>query len=445
MTQKKSTPAHAADSAAPRRRAAAHTPQRTLPDEPAAPKKTSKTPAGPRDAAPAPAEQPETSAQRHFMLPRVTRWIVLILLLAFLGLVIWNYRASLTPANIKNWVQTYLLGYSDGTGYPVTLADGSVNFGNFSVEDSSPATVSNTTFLLLSKGGKTLSLRQHGYTTPVMKRWGKNFLIYDLGNKSFRVSRNGTDFTENTQYDYPIYTGAIAKNGSYAIASASEGYTSELRVFDRNGLPLLEWASQHYLISTVAFSPDGKSVAAAAFASEGGTLKTVIHVFNFNKDTPVASHTMEGCVMLDIIFNDNQTVTAVGDTAAFRFTLGENPYYYDYEGLSLSAFDLTTDGAVLALSPSSDGRSGSLVHLNESLDAHTVSRFDQTVDSIQLYNGNTAMLSDGLLTVFNDSGIAILTADAGVDAVRAICSEGVCYVLGTGEIRAVELNLPTED
>lgn len=450
MTQKKSSPAHAAEPEKSKRYAVSHTPRRELPDEPAPQKEPKKAPAAnTADAAP-------KKSKKHFTvrkvpsgklpgLPKVVRWIVIGLLIASLALVIWTYRASLTPAKIKNWVQVNLLGYNDGSGYPITLTDSSVSFQNFIVEDGSPSSVSGTTVLYLSKGGKTLSLRQHGYTTPVMKRWGDNFLIYDLGNKSFRVSTNGTDFKETTQYDYPIFCGAIAKNGSYAIASASEGYTSQLNVYDRNGLLLFEWAPQDYLISSVAFSPNGKYIAASALASIGGTLKTTVSVFAFNKNEPLAVHTLDGCVMLETIFNDNNTVTAVGDTCAVTFDVGKELKVYDYEGLSLSAYNATrSSGTLLALSASSDGRSGSLIRLDSDFEAHTVTRFEHTVDSIQLYNNYAAMLSDGTLSVLSSSGSTVFTADAGIDAVKAVCSKGVCYVLGAGEIRSIVLDLPLE-
>ena len=358
--------------------------------------------------------------------------------LSIILLLVFN-RENLTLTGLKNWV----LGEDEGPGYPITLTDGSVAFQNFLVENGEPAVVSSTTFLLLDHSGKELSLRQHGYTTPVMERWGDNFLIYDLGNKSFRVSTDGSSFTETPQFEHSIYCGAIAKNGNYAIASASDGYTSQLKVYDRNGRLLFEWASQQYLISTVSFSPNGKYIVASGFASQSGSLKTVINVFAFNKNEPLASHTLDGCVMLDVIFNDNDTVTAIGDTCAARFTVGKGLQVYDYQGLTLSAYDLTrSDGAVLALSASSDGRVGSLILLNNDFEAHTVTRFEQALDSIQRYGSHLVLLSDGTLSVLDNDGGTVFYADAGVDAVKAECNKDVCYILGAGEIRTVQLDLP---
>jgi WD40 repeat protein len=375
-------------------------------------------------------------------IPKIIRWIIVALLILTLIMVIWTNRANLTPSKISTWIQVHLLGREDGPGYPVTLTDSSVAFQNFLVEDGSPAVVSNTTFLHLSAGGKSLSLRQHGYTTPVMKRWGDNFLIYDLGNKSFRTSTDGQEFTEVAQYGYNIYCGAIAKNGSYAIASSADGYTSQLKVYDRNGLILFEWASQQYLISSVAFSPNSKYIVASGFASEGGSLKTVIHVFAFNKNQPLASHTLNDCIMLDVMFNDNNNVTAVGDTCAARFTVGKGLQVYDYQGLTLSAYDLTrSNGTLLALSASADGRVGSLVRLNDKFEARTVTRFEQALDSVQLYEDYVVTLSGGTLLLMNNEGSTVFYADAGTDAIKADCSKGVCYILGTGEIRTVDLKL----
>ena len=384
------------------------------------------------------APTPRKKQHKKSAIPLLIRWIVIALLALSVILLVWTNREHLTFSSLKNWV----LGNNEGPGYPVTLTDGSVAFQNFLVENGEPAVVSSTTFLRLDDSGKELTLRQHGYTTPVMERWGSNYLIYDLGNKSFRVSTDGSTFEETPQFEHNIYCGAIAKNGSYAIASASDGYTSQLKVYDRDGLILFEWASQQYLISTVAFSPNSKYIVASGFASQGGSLKTVIHVFAFNKDQPLATHTLDDCVMLDIIFNTNDTVTAIGDTCAARFTIGKGLQLYDYQGLTLSAYDLTrSDGAVLALSASSDGRVGSLILLNDAFEATTITRFEQALDSVQRYGKHIVLLSDGLLSVLNKEGTTVFYADAGVDAIKAECNKDVCYILGTGEIRTVKLDL----
>lgn len=387
---------------------------------------------------------PESGAKKRNSTPRAVRSIIILLLLSAVLLVLWTYRSSLSPDQIRLWVQENLLGYSDGNGYPVALENGSISKGNFQVENGAPAMVSDTAFQYLSAGGKTLSLRQHGYSNPVLKRAGNNFLIYDLGNKSFRVSTDGVNFTEAAKYNYVIYTGAIAANGNYAIASASSGYTSQLSVFDKHGEKLMEWASQKYIISAVCFSPSGKRIAASAFTSNGGDVQTTVLVFDLGFEDPVATVSLEDCIVLEAAFSGNDRLMLIGDTCAAAFTVGSPALsVYDYQGQTLGAYDLQPDqGAALALSASADGRNGTLIYLTPDCLGTSVIRFSHILSSIQLCEGGILTLYDGKLSLYDFAGNTVFYEETGHDTQYARYSNGFCYILATSEIRSIPLSFP---
>lgn len=385
------------------------------------------------------ANTPEAAPQskKHFHIPQFVRRILVFLLVVLIALTAWTYRAYLTPEYIRNWVQTNLLGYTDGDGFPVSLGSNTVNRGNLTVENGTPAVVGKTAYLHLSGGGKTLALRQHGYTNPVLTRNKNRFLLYDLGGKSFRVSENGTDFTETAQYDYSIYCGAIAANGSYAIVSASNGYTSQVTVFDRNGQKLFTWASQNYLINAIAFSADSSKIVATAFTSDKGELLSCAMVFSLHSSEPLISYDLGENAALAAVFIDNDTVLTVGDTATVRLQISdEKSTVYNYNGRVLSAYDLNQNGALLALSASADGRNGTLVHLNTALKSTDILRFSQALDSVQLSEAGVVTLSNGTVALYDDHGTRLESIDAGSDALCAKLSNGTCFVLGVSEIRA---------
>ena len=381
-------------------------------------------------------------AKKHSALPRALRRVVSLLLVAALALAAWTYRAQLAPDRVKAWVQENLLGYSDGDGYPVSFGGSEVEWGNVAVADGTPAFVSSTGFVRLTKGGKTAAAAQHGYTNPVLRRCGSCFFIYDLGGKSFRVSTNGTDFTETAQYDYAIYCGAVARSGIYAVASAATGYTSQVTVFSARGNKLFNWSSQNALITAVCFSPDGKRVAAAAFSSEGGAMKTTVRVFAVSGGEALDTRELNDCMMLDMAFANENRLMLVGDTCAAGFTVGSGALStYDYAGQSLSTYDLDVQGgAVLALSAAADGRSGTLVHFAPDFSTNTVARFSQSMRSVDWSAGGILTLSGGKVSLLDETGTVQGQADAGSDAVRALHAEsGSCYILGASEIRKCAL------
>lgn len=383
------------------------------------------------------AEKQTARSRKKSHLPRMVRRMIAVLLVAALGLTAWTYRASLTPQNIKAWVQENLLGNSSGSGYPVDFS-GNAAAGNFSVSEDSPALVTNLTFLYLNGNGKTRMLQQHGYTNPALKRCGDRFLILDVGGKGYRVSMNGTDFSETKNYDYTIFGGAIAPNGNYAIVSSSDGYTSQISVFNRSGQPLFEWATQTDLISAVCFSSDGRRIATASFTSQNGLLHAAIRIFSLDSRDAQIVQTFDEMVPLDIAFLSDETVLCVGDSAAVRISAdGSVNQTYDYEAQALSAYAIhPLSGAVLALSASADGRSGTLVWLDSDFTAQPVTRFSQAVRDLDLTADQLLLLQPGTASRWSLTGTRACSVEVGTDCTRICADSGSgFFLLGVSEIR----------
>ena len=369
-------------------------------------------------------------------LPRVVRRLIAVLLAVALVLTVWTYRAALTPANVKAWVQENLLGNVAGGGYPVSFS-GNADAGNFSVDNDAPALVTDMMLIHLSAGGKTRT-QQHGYTNPVLRRSGSRFLLLDLGGKNYRISTDGVHFGENTEYAYTLFGGAVASTGSYALVSTSAGYTSQVTVFDASGKTRFEWASQTDLISAVCFSADGKRVAAASFTTQSGRLRASVRIFALDQAEPLVVRTYDEFMPLDIAFLQDGTVLCIGDTAAVRLSPdGTTDQVYDYAGQVLSAYAMhPAAGAALALSASSDGRTGALIRLDGAFAAHTVTRFSQPIVDLDLTETQLLVLQSGTVTRWNAENAQDGTLTVGTDCTR-VCADSKSgfFLLGAAEIR----------
>ena len=379
--------------------------------------------------------QPAHRANRH-RLPQLVRRLIAVLLAAALALTVWTYRAALTPTNIKAWVQENLLGNVGGGGYPVGFS-GSADPGNFSVSGDAPALVTDMMFIHLSTSGKTRAQQQHGYTSPFLRRSGSCFLLLDLGGKNFRTSTDGVQFSENTEYPYTLFGGAAAQNGSYALVSMSTGYTSQVTVFDSAGQTRFEWASQTDLISAVAFSADGKRLAAASFTSQSGQLRAAVRIFALDQKEPLAVQTYDGLMPLDIAFRSDGAAICVGDTGTVCLSPDGTSQLYDYDGQILSAYALhPTAGAALALSAAADGRAGSLVRLDGDFAAHTLTRFSQPIIDLDLAETQLLVLQSGVVTRWNVDNAQDGVAEVGTDCTRVCADSGAgFFLLGASEVR----------
>ena len=76
--------------------------------------------------------------------------------------------------------------------------------------------------------------RQHSFSTPVLKIGGSRALIYNLGGNSFQIESRSKTILKKDGLSHNILAGDISQSGEFAIVTESEGYFSELTVYDKN-------------------------------------------------------------------------------------------------------------------------------------------------------------------------------------------------------------------
>ena len=349
---------------------------------------------------------------------------------------------SFSLASVKNWVQTNLLGYNSGDGFPVTYDGESVDFMNFSSENDSPAVISNTSFMFISDGGRVLALRQHTFSSPTMKRCGNNFLLFDLGNKSYCTVTNGTTFSDTMKSSHTIYGGTIASNGNYAISSDSNGYSSQVTIYDSLHQQLFKWSSQLYRINTIAFNSDGTKFIAGGFAAENGSLKSIIQVFSIYSAEPIATFYVSDNLLLDVSFADNDRIIAVGDQACFIGNLSDSSIItYEYPSALLSYSIDPQRGIALCLSASGDNRRSDVYYLDLLGQETHIVHYDSTVKSLDFSEKGILILSETTAQLYDLSANLVSSAEIGIDSIRAIACDNAngIYVLSHSGVRYEEL------
>lgn len=374
------------------------------------------------------------------LLPRPVKYLLLVLVLLALGTFVFTNREALAPANIKNWFQQNLLGYSEGDGYPVSFPGTAVDYNNFVLSNGCPAVVSDTSFAMYRSGGAQLAAVQHGFSSPTLQSSGNRFLLLNLGGKKYMTGDGGLSASP-ASYDFSIYGGAIASNGSFAILSGAQGYASMATVFDSRGERLFQWASQNYLLSACSLSENGQQLAAAGFAAQNGDLISQVSLFSITSDSPTAVFTLPNSLPKSIDILQNGSLFFIGDrSAAVLNPENGQQTAYDYHGaaLSCSAFRAELGGAI-ALS-SSGGRNASVIFLAADASVYSVAKFSDPVLSLDLNSDGILILSGGRLALLDENGTVLSSAEAGNDAQRALyAGNGTCYVLGLSELRRVEL------
>lgn len=142
----------------------------------------------------------------------------------------------------------------------------------------------------VSLSGKKIYENSHGYANPVLKTSQTRALIFDQNGFSLNIyNLSGEVGKLSTKTE--IITAAIARDGTYAVATKSDEYASVVTVYNRKGKAVYTWYSANELVNNIVISPNGKKIAVSTIEAVGGQLKSKLRVLEYeNADS---KYTME--------------------------------------------------------------------------------------------------------------------------------------------------------
>lgn len=229
-------------------------------------------------------------------------------------------------------------------GYPAAITGGTPK--NIIPLGKNVAIITETEVMIYDEYG-TLSMQDgHNCTNPCVRTNGKRGIVFDVGYYSYKLL-NGTSSAKGFDHDNQITSAAIASNGSYAIASASSKYLTELTVKSKNNEQIASWKSVNNYINTVAFSNDSMRVAATGLYSEDGLARTTLRILDLrNEQEPVVSDTeIVGSAAIALCYLDNGNIAIVcDDRTVITDPNGKKLFDYSYIG-KLHYYNLNQYGA----------------------------------------------------------------------------------------------------
>ncbi|MBQ8338766.1 MAG: hypothetical protein IJY33_06455 [Oscillospiraceae bacterium] len=255
----------------------------------------------------------------------IRRICIVVILLALVVAIILN-RDNLTPEAISQWLSNSVSANSGEEGFPVSLPSGEM-VSLLGVGDNVALTTQTNTYFYSARG-KELRNIQHSCKGVQSKAAGDNLLVYSVGgNKVLVETKAKTAATVEPQNK--IVTGAISKNGRFAIATESDVYTSEMTVYDKNGNAVFKWTPSGSVITGLALSEDGKRVAAATVYTEGGVLMTGVHLFETGKSEALFSYKMRDEIAVSLVVYKNSvrvitdsSLTDIDESGELKDSLG---------------------------------------------------------------------------------------------------------------------------
>ncbi len=361
--------------------------------------------------------------------------IIIILLVLAVGIMsVWRY------ASPENFWASLSSSSIEGNGFPVQIKGKTVNTDDISILNNNFAYISDTQFQVINSSGGLVTDKRIKYSSPTMVSGGNYNLIYDTEGTGYQIeTATGTIFEGNTEDT--IYSAVIIGNGSYAILSKKDGYTSRLTVFDKNHKQKYSYSfSECYAISISLNKNASKAVVCGLDAMKGSIVSRV-YVLDFSEKEPVAKIDFPNTTTYKVSFLDNGNIALIGDTSAMVITNDyQNKYEFTYNGYNLVNNKIVKDKMVLILSPFRDGKSCEIWTVYQNGTVETI-KSGKDVTGMDTYDDYVALLGNNKVTVFNTAKKEQLQEyDVEIDTKNILYfDEHTLYLLGASEIRQLVL------
>ena len=323
---------------------------------------------------------------------RIRRTAVLLVLLTAVVLFATGIAGS-SVAALKDLTDTARIALLPGSGWPQQT-------GVAELEQMAPLTGSFVELgdegcVVWSRTGKKLNSIQSGYARPAIAAGKTRFVLYNRSGNELRVeSRTQNLYTK--QLENSIFLCAMADNGNLAVVTEDVSAMAELLIYNSNMEQVLSWSmsSNDGTPLRMAFSPDGRKLAAAAVTAGGGQMMTNLYLVNLASGDPVSLANQSG-VPQWLGWTSASTILAVYDSRAVLYNAGGGERAaYEFAGNTLKDISVDAAGNVALLLGS--GQLHQAVLLDKSLNV----QFGGTVSS-----ANSIVRAGSLFYLLSDSGV----------------------------------------
>ena len=323
---------------------------------------------------------------------RIRRTAVLLVLLTGIVLFATGLVGS-SVAMAKDFIDTARIALLPGAGWPQQTGVSEVT----QVESLTGSFVElgKEGCVVYSRSGKKLNSIQSGYARPALAAGKNRFVLYNRSGNELRVeSRTQNLYTK--QLENSIFLCAMADNGNLAVVTEDVSAMAELLIYNSNMEQVLSWSmsSNDGTPLRMAFSPDGRKLAAAAVTAGGGQMMTNLSLVNLASGDPVSLANQSG-VPQWLGWTSASTILAVYDSRAVLYNAGGGERAaYEFAGNTLKDISVDAAGNVALLLGS--GQLHQAVLLDKSLNV----QFSGTVSS-----ANSIVRAGSLFYLLSDSGV----------------------------------------
>lgn len=368
---------------------------------------------------------------------RLIRRICVFVIVISLTVVIFINKDNLTPEAISNWLSGTVMQSGDG-GFPVKMPSGETV--SLDMLGSDIALTNQTNVYLYSSRGNQMRSVQHARKNVQAKAAGNNLLVYSVGAQDVSVETIKKT-AASLKTEKPIITGEVCKDGEFVIATQSDVYTSEMKVYDKNANAVFKWTPSVGVISALAISPDGSRVAAATLYTQGGKIMTGIYLFSTSKSEALFSYKIENQIVRSLSCDKNG-VTVITDMQYTRLDeYGGELGTFSFEEKKLVDMSAVSGGHALIFEDVNDPNKSVLCVLSTKAELKAEANISENIIDMDASGEDIYLISEkGIFLYESSTG---LRRDESIieDDVQRVCagSSGAYVITAASEMIKAEL------
>lgn len=318
--------------------------------------------------------------------------------------------------------------------FPLSVKGSLVSDGNFRTYNDGFGYVSDTHYVLCDNSGDEIFNSQVAFNSPVLKmNYNGAAIVYELGGTRYSVYNDSGLFFSN-ETESKMYLADITPEYSYATVTESRDYKAKLSVYNSDNTPLYGYSFEEYYITAMALNNDSTGAVVCGVTAENGVEKSVVYVFDFTEEKPLALHEISSDVVFDCEYLKDNSVCVIGESASYVLNgrdfskLTKN----SYSQMTMTSYDINTDTGMLALSlsRSGDGRNCTIQCINSSGKVESQIETNYASEYISLYKNRVAINDSKFVYLYSINGDFIKEIDIKRDSrqIRLIASDAVIAI-----------------
>ncbi len=280
--------------------------------------------------------------------------LTIVAAVLLVGFLVWKNWEKIAPEAVLDWAEIRFGEAEVGNGFPATVAGNSVvAMGEV---NQHIAVLTDTSLQFLDNSASRVAQRPHSFSNPALKTAGRYALVTEIGGSRFRLDTRRETVLSYDFENRNIYGSSLLPSGMVGVItdSSSQSYLCGVEVFNARGKMIFQYQSRKYTLTNLCLYPSGKGLAAVGTCAEGGALKSVLLLFDFDKQEPV-EHTGSDVLLLNVNCFSGGTVTALGDSELWISRFGNK----EVEKISYNGFEPVGYSSTSSLSGIILQRSGS--------------------------------------------------------------------------------------